>query len=116
MIRLNALLRLLPDREYRRCSSALLCVYSMAATTTQEQFTKVQHRTNPWGGFHDSSLTALTMKTNTTETATNVQTDSTCTRVRTHSHAHVYRIAAHVYTHTLRLNLCSYDIKLIFNT
>lgn len=27
----------------RRCSSALLCVYSMAATTTQEQLTKVQH-------------------------------------------------------------------------
>lgn len=47
---------------------------------------------------YESSLTALTMKTNTTETATNVQTNDTCTRVLPRVYAHVHCVT-HTYTH-----------------
>lgn len=60
----------------------------MAATKTQEQLTEVQHIFLPRGSY-GSSITALTMKTITTETPTNVQTDSTCTQILTLTHSHI---------------------------
>lgn len=109
MTGLNALLWLFPDREYWRCSSALLCVYGCYYNTGT---THKSPTLNEPRGFCDSSWTALTMKTNTTETATNVQTDSTCTHVLTRSYTHTHthgiiRTQTRVYTHILRYNFCS---------
>lgn len=107
MTRLNVLLRLFPYREYWRCSSALLCVYGCYYNTG----TTHKSPTLNWPPrvLMISSLTASTMKTNTTETPTNVQTDGTCTRVLAHTRTqkNYSRTNTHVHAHILRYNSCS---------